>query len=60
MAGTMRGRNKDTGHKWLATKSRPMTREIYDLFHVIRFFDPAVLGSYAKFTKFFVNRILQN
>ena len=37
-----------------------MTREIYDLFHVIRFFDPAVLGDYEQFNKFFVNRILQN
>ena len=35
----------------------PMTRDIYDLFHVIRFFDPAILGGYAEFTRLFVKRI---
>ena len=44
--------------KWVGRS--PMTRDIYDLFHVVRFFDPAVLGNMGQFNKFFVNRILQN
>ena len=44
----------------LATKSRPMTKDIYDLFYVIRFLDSAILGDYEQFNARYVNRTSQN
>ena len=36
----------------------PMTRDIYDLYHVVRFFAPDLLGSIPSFNARFINRVL--